>query len=199
MPWPSTFTLEGRNRIDQHQSFLRVIPVGTGQPDGERHASRVANQMTLAPSLGAIRGMWTGLRTAVHRPDRAAVNNRSGPIDVAFAGEPIQEREVHQIPDSFRLPVAQPPPACHARTAAQFLRQQPWYSAAQHEKDFRPHDESRCEPVNVGVRRRFRPDLTQFLHSPQLPCSCPNDVRRSAMEHCSSPIELIHPGQTPRS
>jgi hypothetical protein len=35
-------------------------------------------------------------------------------------------------------------------------------------KDFPPHDESRCEPVNVGVRRRFRPHLTQFLHSSQL-------------------------------
>ena len=106
MPWPSTFTLEWRNRIDQRQCFLRVIPVGTGQPDGERHALRVANQMTLAPSLGAICGTWTGLRTAAHRADRAAVNNRSGPIDVALAGELIQEREVHQIPESFRLPVA---------------------------------------------------------------------------------------------
>ena len=95
IPWPSTFTLEWRNRIDQCQCFLRVIPVGTGQPDGERHASRVANQMTLAPSLGAIRGIWTGLCTAVHRADRTAVNNRSGPIDLAFAGQPIQEREVH--------------------------------------------------------------------------------------------------------
>ena len=133
---PSTESDQAQNRIDQRQCFLRVIPVGTGQPDGERHASRVANQMTLAPSLGAIRGIWTGLRTAVHRADRAAVNNRSGPIDVAFAGEPIQEREVHQIPDSFRLPVAQASPACHARTTAQFLRQHlPWYSAAQHEQD----------------------------------------------------------------
>ena len=106
IPWPSTFTPEWRNRIHQRQGFLRVVPVGTGQPDGERHASRITNQMTLAPSLGAIRGIWTGLRTAVHRADRAAVNNRSGPIDVAFAGEPIQEREVHQIPNASRLPVA---------------------------------------------------------------------------------------------
>src|SRR5262245_24249155 len=106
MPWPSTFTLEWRNRVHQRQGFLRVIPVGTGQPDREWHASRVTNQMTLAPSLGAIRRIWTRLRTAVHRAGRAAVNNRSGPIDVAFAGEPIQERNVHQIPNSSRLPVA---------------------------------------------------------------------------------------------
>ena len=31
--------------------------------------------------------------------------------------------------------------------------------------DFPPQNASRCEPVNVGVRRRFRGDLTQLLHS----------------------------------
>src|SRR3954471_11701130 len=31
--------------------------------------------------------------------------------------------------------------------------------------DFPPHNPSRCEPVNVGVYRWFRGDLTQFLHS----------------------------------
>src|SRR5262249_6335279 len=113
IPWPSTLTLEWRNRIHQRQGFLRVVPVGTGQPDGERHASRVTNQMTLAPSLGAIRRIWTGPRTAVHSPGRAAVHNRSGPIDVTVARKPIQEREVHQIPDAFLLPVAQASPARH--------------------------------------------------------------------------------------
>jgi hypothetical protein len=96
MPWPSTFTLEWRNRINQHQCFFqsfRLAPVA----HRERDAVSIANQMALAPSLGAIRGIWTGLRTAVHRADRAAVNNRSGPIDVAFAGQPIQEREVLRI------------------------------------------------------------------------------------------------------
>src|SRR5204863_9534525 len=31
--------------------------------------------------------------------------------------------------------------------------------------DFLPQNASRCEPVNVGVCRRFRGHLTQFLHS----------------------------------
>src|SRR5215471_13922979 len=105
MPWPPTFTLEWWNRIDQRQCFLRVIPVGTGQSDGERHASRVANQMTLAPSLRAIRGIWTCLRAAVHRPDRAAVNDRSGPIDEAAASEPIEQREMNEVPQASQLPV----------------------------------------------------------------------------------------------
>jgi hypothetical protein len=66
LPLSPAFAVQRLNRIDQRQCFLRVVPVGTGQPDGERHASRVTNQMTLAPSLGAIRGIWTRLRTAVH-------------------------------------------------------------------------------------------------------------------------------------
>ena len=37
--------------------------------------------------------------------------------------------------------------------------------------DFPPQNDSRCEPVNVGICRRFGDDLTQFLHSshPHLP------------------------------
>jgi len=69
LPLSPAFAVQRLNRIDQRQCFLRVVPVGTGQPDGERHASRVTNQMTLAPSLGAIRGIWTRLRTAVHGAD----------------------------------------------------------------------------------------------------------------------------------
>ena len=116
MPWPSTFTLEWRNRIDPRQCFLRVVSIGPGQAHRERDAVSIANQMTLAPSLGAIRRIWTGLRTAVHRADRAAVNNCSGPIDVAFAGEPIQEREVHQI---------QTPSACQSRRRRQHVMPEP--------------------------------------------------------------------------
>jgi hypothetical protein len=136
MPWPSTSPWSGGTASTSASASCESFRLAPGQAHRERDAVSIANQMTLAPSLGAIRGIWTGLRTAVHRPDRAAVNNGSGPIDVTFAGEPIQEREVHQIPDSFRLPVAQASPACHARTTAQFLRQHlPGYSAAQHEQD----------------------------------------------------------------
>jgi len=33
--------------------------------------------------------------------------------------------------------------------------------------DLQPRDATPCEPVNIGVRRRFRLHLTQFLHSSQ--------------------------------
>jgi hypothetical protein len=59
--WPtsraSLFTLEWRDRIDQRQCFLGVVSIGPGQAYRERDAVSIANQMTLAPSLGAIRGI----------------------------------------------------------------------------------------------------------------------------------------------
>ena len=56
--------------------------------------------------------------------------------DIAVTREPIQEREVQPIPDTFLLPIAQASPIGHAGPAAQFLRQHlPRNPAAQHEKD----------------------------------------------------------------
>jgi hypothetical protein len=67
MPWPSTFTLQWRNRIDQRQHFLRVVPIRAGQAQRERHTTPVAHQMTLAPALGSIGGfgpLWSPPYTA---------------------------------------------------------------------------------------------------------------------------------------
>ena len=43
-----------------------------------------------------------------------------------------------------------------------------WYrntSSRNRFNDFPPQNASRCEPISVGICRRFRGDLTQFLHS----------------------------------
>ena len=50
-------------RIHQREGFLRVVPVRAGQAHGERDAASVANQMALAPALGPIGGIRTGLVT----------------------------------------------------------------------------------------------------------------------------------------
>jgi hypothetical protein len=56
--------MQRRDRIDQRQGFLRVVPIRAGQTHGERHASPVANQMALTPALGAIGRVLTCLVTA---------------------------------------------------------------------------------------------------------------------------------------
>jgi len=60
---PPAFAVQRGNRINQRQGFLRVVPVRAGQANRERHAPPVADQMTLAPALGPIGGIWTGLVT----------------------------------------------------------------------------------------------------------------------------------------
>jgi len=58
---PPMLALEWGNRIDQSQRFLRVVPIGSSQPNREWHAAPVANQMTLAPALGSVRGIGPDL------------------------------------------------------------------------------------------------------------------------------------------
>src|SRR5262245_4212654 len=90
--------------------------------------------MALAPTFGAIRRIRTSLRAAAHGANGAAVDNRAGPIYVAFTRQPAQDSEMHQIPNALLVQVAQPSPAGHAR--AKFLGQQlPRHAAAQHEQD----------------------------------------------------------------
>jgi hypothetical protein len=81
--------LEWGNRIDQSQRFLRVVPIGSRQPNREWHAAPVANQMTLAAALGPIGGIRPGLITAVHGADGTTVHDRPRPIDPVVTREPI--------------------------------------------------------------------------------------------------------------
>jgi hypothetical protein len=74
-PRPSPLALEWKNRIHQRQCLLRVVSVGGGSANRERHAPPVADQMTLAPALGPR------------------------PINLVGACEPVQQRKVHQIPN----------------------------------------------------------------------------------------------------
>src|ERR1700693_5665251 len=77
--------------------------------------------MALAPALGPIGGIRTGLVPAVHRADGTTVDHRPRPINLVVACEPIQQRKVDQIPHARLLPVAHPTPARHPRSTPEFL------------------------------------------------------------------------------
>src|SRR4029450_12525817 len=121
-PRPSPLALEWQNRIHQRQCLLRVVSVGAGQANRERHAPPVADQMALAPALAPTRGIWTGLAPAVDGADGTTVHDRPRPINLAGARVPVQQRKVHQIPNAGPLPIAQAPPARHPPPAPEFLR-----------------------------------------------------------------------------
>ena len=117
------FAVQRGNRIDQRQGFLRVVPIRAGETHGERHASPVANQMALAPALGPIGRVRTSLVTAMHGAAGTTVHDRSRPINLIVSSEPIQQREVNEIPHARSLPIAQAAPTRHPRPAPEFLRE----------------------------------------------------------------------------
>ena len=153
LPRSAPYAMQRRNRIDQRQGFLRVVAIRAGQTHGERHASTVANQMALAPALSPIGGVRTCLVAAMHRPDGTTVHDRSRPINLIVSSEPIQQREVNEIPHAPSLPIAHAAPTRHPRPAAEFLREHlPGNAAA---KDKQNADETRA----IGDARpsAFRP------------------------------------------
>jgi hypothetical protein len=140
--WPlsrsSPFAVQWGNRIDQRQGFLRVVPIRAGQTHGVRHASPVANQMTLAAALGPIGRVRTGLVPTMHLADGTTVNDRTRPINLVVAREPIQQRKVDEIPYARPVPIPQAPPARHPRSASEFLREHvPGNAAAENKQNAR--------------------------------------------------------------
>src|SRR4029453_18670088 len=98
--------------------------------------SPVANQMAFAPALGPIGRIRTGLVTTMHCADGTAVHDRSRPINLILSSEPIQQREVNEIPHARSLPIAQAAPTRHARSAPEFLREHlPGDAAAEDEQN----------------------------------------------------------------
>lgn len=119
--------LERRNRIDERQRF------GSSHVDWHRSCGRRAasparrRSPAFAPALGTVGRIRTNLRPTTHGPHGTAIHHRPRPINLGAAGQPIQQREMNEIPNAGALPVAQASPARHPRTAAEFLRQHlPW-------------------------------------------------------------------------
>ena len=94
--------------------------------------------MALAPALRPIGGIRTSMVTTMHCADGTAVHDRSRPINLILSSEPIQQREVNEIPHVRSLPIAQAAPARHPRAAAEFRwKHLPGNAAAKDEDDAR--------------------------------------------------------------
>jgi hypothetical protein len=92
--------------------------------------------MTLAPALGPIGRVRNSLVTAMHRADRTTVHDSSRPINLIVSSEPIQQREVNEIPHAGSLPIPQAAPTRHPRAAPEFLREHlPGDAAAEDEQN----------------------------------------------------------------
>ena len=166
---------------------MRVVPVRAGQANRERHAPPVADQMALAPALGPIGGIRTGLVTAVDRADGTTVHDRPRPINLVGAREPIQQRKVDQIPHARPLPIAQAPPARHPRPAPEFLREHlPGNAAAKDEDNAGQARAIRnARPATFGRRGRNRQE--RFDKIPQRDLEA---APRPYAVHATSPTRI---------
>jgi hypothetical protein len=70
----------------------------------------------------------------MHRADGTTVHDRSRPINLIVSSEPIQQREVNEIPHARSLPIAQAAPTRHPRPAPEFLREHMPGNAAAEDK-----------------------------------------------------------------
>jgi hypothetical protein len=92
--------------------------------------------VALAPAFGPIGGIRTGPVAPVHRADATTVHDRPRPINLIVSSEPIQQREVNEIPHARSLPIAQAAPTRHPRPAPEFLREHlPRDAAAEDEQN----------------------------------------------------------------
>ncbi len=67
MSRPSTLSLQGWNAINECECLLRLVPIGTGELDGQGNSPSVANQMTLTAEFGSV-----GWIRACLRPPKTA-------------------------------------------------------------------------------------------------------------------------------
>src|SRR3954447_6164591 len=87
----------------------------------ERYPAGIGDDLVLAPLLAAVDGAGAGPSATAASPPEAAVDQRPIPVDPIRLVQLGQEPLVELLPDPGLVPVAEPPPAGHAATAAHLL------------------------------------------------------------------------------
>lgn len=112
-----------------------IVPVGAGEHYREWQPPAIDGEVELAPQLapvgriraGALASRWGENGCVVHRHPEA--------VDQGVSLQMDQQCLLQLLPDSGRLPVAQPAPARHAR------------AAAHHFWEMLPRDAGQCRPI----------------------------------------------------
>ena len=140
---------------------------------GVRRAARRARRKSDGACFPAWLDRWGGGRFTLGHTPHAGSNYRP-PLSTKQFGrlrQPIKYREVDETPHTGHMPVAQPSPARHPRTAAQFLRQH------------LPRDACAEDKENAGQAcaiRDTRPSAATAIARPDYPAfgRCSSAVRR---------------------
>jgi hypothetical protein len=69
----SSLSLQERDSVNECEGLLRIIAIGSREPDGERNTTTVADQMALAAQLGSV----SGIRSRLSPPKTARTEQLS--------------------------------------------------------------------------------------------------------------------------
>jgi hypothetical protein len=136
----------GRRRTQQdHEAYPKATPAAggdqtTGTWHSKDHGVRILGHRVSYPSPDLLHCLYEDTMssarspvTAERRADRPTVHDCPRPINLVVACEPVQQREVDQIPHAG--PIAQALPARHPRSAPEFLREHMPGNAAPEDED----------------------------------------------------------------
>ena len=116
--WPLSRSTAGAaqrgNRIHQREGFLRVVPIRSSEAHRKRHARPSQIRWRLLPRLARSVGFGPVWSPTMHSADGTTVHDRSRPINLIVSSQPIQQREVNEIPYARSLTIAQAAPTGHA-------------------------------------------------------------------------------------
>src|SRR3954470_18163486 len=109
------------DRVHERDHRIDVGDIGGRRLRHERYPAGIGDDLVLAPLLAAVDGAGAGPSATAASAHEAAVDQRPIPVDPIRLVQLGQEPLVELLPDPGLVPVAEPPPAGHAATAAHLL------------------------------------------------------------------------------
>src|SRR4051812_29827614 len=106
------------DRVHERDHRIDVGDIGGRRLRHQWYPARIGDDLVLAPLLATVDGARAGPSATAASPHEAAVDQRPIPVDPIRLVQLGQEPLVELLPDPGLVPVAEPPPAGHAATAA---------------------------------------------------------------------------------
>src|SRR5262249_32342377 len=124
LAWLSCPALHWPDAVDQRQQLRDVVAGGGGPAGPPRGSAPARGRECLFNEACTDRRPRVRCGAPKKRRDMAAVDDRRRPVDRVPPVQPMQELSVQTLPNSYRLPVAQPAVNSRGR-ASELARQVP--------------------------------------------------------------------------
>jgi hypothetical protein len=158
---------DGRDGFQHGREDRAVLSMGARDFDRQRDALAVDHHVALGARFAPIGRIRAGEWAALFGRHAGAVQAGPAPINAVSLAEPVEQRVVNPAPKPLGVPLAEPAPAGHARTAAQFSGEQfPREAASEHKEDA-AQDLPVGQPGSTAAGSRRFGRQQQFQYRPQ--------------------------------